>query len=257
MTEKETRKLIAGYVAGEASTNDAVEEACRKVDSMPEYREHLARELGMLPPRASDCEVFLANLAEFAELAPEQRAKEMPEMDAHMGECLSCRRSLWEVRSLWVTRADARLLIEPIRVAGGSHGLRDAGGPIADSRAPVAEAAGETTRPLVWSLEDAESGYTIRLRMRQESRSTLAVGVRVERESADDGTSDGAPSDGRLDAFRPGSRVPYAGGPLAEYARQPLRLPLGRWSLDLVLPAGSRTVRWTIPLVWEKGRDPA
>ena len=132
MNVDEATDIIAKYFLGGPAAHKQLAEACAAVNADDECRRFFSREFGLGGPPETACEKFAANVAEFAEMLPAQREREMPELARHAEQCAACRQFYWEVREPWIPEQAAavtakgrqlvRKLAEGIRLALGKAG---------------------------------------------------------------------------------------------------------------------------------------
>jgi hypothetical protein len=185
MKESIARRTVAAYLTGVPVSQTALRQAWEVAGRDAGFREVLEEELALGADWSSDCEVFRANLAEFAELDSGQRQQEMPELVFHLNECPACRKAYSETVPLW-SAAEAtvqsggdalwlRRLAEAIALGIGEGGVlrKGASGPLPVDYAPVTAAAGPAAllpradeapvQQQDWFLDDEQAGWSIRL----------------------------------------------------------------------------------------------
>jgi hypothetical protein len=215
-----------------------------------------------------DCEPFRLFLAEFSQFSKEDRARRMPELQAHLEGCPDCRQDYWAVTPLW------RQALEKTRQTGNSIyktlsesldlALTEAGrllqtgiGPLADLDqvvyASLSSSAGEVV-PLTlagdatvhkeWALTDDEAQCSIRLTV--SGRNAEQVALCCEFESEPQAKVD--PASARIEVRRVGDEEPLVSGPLSFFRGEPIVLDAGSWLIKLQVSSGQGDFIWEVPL---------
>ena len=267
MEAEEAKGIIASFLTGEHAARAELKRAVDTVRSDPEYVEHLRREFGSHDEWVSECDIFLSSLAEFAEMSPERRLRDMPESTEHLEKCDSCRTMYWQVMPLWIAEPSADETVAEKSLAGiisltldASGELRQIGfGPPAVVRREMAAAAGavvlgktayDAGQWTEWVFDDPETAAIVRLRISSDPTGDLKVECRVE-------TEEGAPVDPkqvRIEVRDADKDTLYLSGLLSRF-RGHLSLPAGSWLIRLVSTFGPQTYSWDIPLQLGGGND--
>jgi len=275
MRMEEARGVIAAYITGNRIPHDRLRTACETAGSDAEYVRHLTEELGMHRDWVCECDVFLANAAEFAEMSKSEREREMPGILAHLATCHSCRQVYWAIRPMWkkpdlVGGAAVAAVAETIVLHADEGGqLRERGlGPLSEEALHVAAAAGgeitlkeadELARDIEaaarrrWLLPDDEARCTIHLEV-QELTGKGAV-LSCELECLEGSTVDVARV--RIEVCDAVDDSLFLAGRLPDIQRSPIAVPLGSWIIRLrdVEPTGGRTWEITLDLGQEVSND--
>ena len=266
MDIERSKKTIARYLVGNSVSRDDLASACKSASKDAGYLAHLGETLGLHRRWVSDCDRVRGQLAELTEMTADERQDEVPELDQHLRECLSCRHLYWTVAPVWEAAArsgpaagghtNAKALAQSLRLFARAGMLRDTGtGP------PPKMAAGaegtlllldddveETAAPeQTWTLVDDDAQCRIRIVLTgsKSGSPTLSVELDCDTDSAVDLRQ------ARFEIRSMDTDTPLRAGPLTDLEQFPVQLPFGRWSVRLRAqgPAGPYT--WDIPLTLE------
>lgn len=98
MTPEQARATIAGYLTGGRRVAPAeLREACEIARADESYSSFLLEELGVSVDWWSPCESVRDHLAELADMSPNERESEFPDLAEHLASCRSCRSALEEL----------------------------------------------------------------------------------------------------------------------------------------------------------------
>lgn len=268
MNLKEAKSLIAAYLTGQPVAAGRLRVACEAVRSDEDYLQHLRQELGMHDDWSSDCDSFLANVAELSELSGSQREREMPGLVGHLAACNTCRRAYWSIKPTWMARrADVlkenagrlrKELADQICLAFDELGnlIEQGFGPPAarpelvhgtllggaDESFPGE--AGEQERKKRWSLADEESGWIVWLETVGRGESEVSVSCSIQREG--DEALDA--SSVRIEVWDAQNETLHLAGALGDFAQEPPILTAGSWLLKLQTADKDGELSWEIPL---------
>jgi hypothetical protein len=281
MNVHEARRCLATYLVGGRVSPDDYLAACSTVRTEdPVYWHDLCRELGLHEDWASECAAFLENMAEFAEMSPEQRRREGAGALGHLEICRECRKALWEVAPVWLSLYPAsgssavRRLGEPLvlriqpsgRLADGGIGL-----PAEEEITPVAAAAGwepevpdaarvealvsddipqaEPAETKRWAISDPEAQCVVSLAIRARGPDEAALWLDVEPA----GECRLELADAQLAAIPSGRKYPAQSGPLRDFRADAIILPRGSWIVRVSVPGPEGGRVWEVPLELEVG----
>jgi hypothetical protein len=268
MNSAEAKKVLAAYLAGQRVGEEELRRAMAALSGDQTSMRALAEELtGDSPPR--DCEMFREQLAEFSEMSPAEREREMPEMAAHLESCASCRRDYWEVAPLWrdlerTAHAAVKQLKEGIRLALSRAGsLLDAGsglpardfqpvfGTLSGSpeETPATDSGDANVIRKKWTLRDEEALCEIRLVLDGLPSGQAELSCLLEA----DPSSDIEVAKAQIEIRDAESRRRIAVGPLANFQR--LTLEPGSCVIKLRVEGSGKSHTWEIPLAIEAASE--
>jgi hypothetical protein len=265
MTPWEAKRMMASYLTGRRVSREDLEQARALIGEEGPTRRFLAEELGTHEEWVSECDVFLSRLAEFSELAAEERERRMPRLAAHLEACPACRQAYWDVKPLWITRVAreaaggvqemCRGLAERIRLGVDQVGRLLEEGLCPPSLVLEPLAAGAPGRVAaahrVWELRDEDSGAAIHLEIAGGAGGGIAVNCALESlEPLRPGMirTRGAVAPPRLEVLRqPGGELLLSGS-LTDFQTEPFVLPPGEWVIRVSGGAGTEGCLWEIPL---------
>jgi hypothetical protein len=267
MNLEEAKSLIARYLTGQPVAVERLRVACEAVRPDWDYLQHLRQELGLHDDWSSDCDSFLANVAELSELSRSQREREMPELVTHLAACDTCRRAYWSINPAWVARsADAlkenagqlrKELAEQICLAFDELGnlIEQGFGPPASSPELVfgtmsgggeffPSEAGEQERKKQWSLADEESGWVVQFETEACSETEVSFRCSIRRKFDELLDASGV----RIEVWDAQNKALHLAGALGDFAQEPLVLTGGSWLLRLQTSDKDGELSWEIPL---------
>lgn len=262
MTSANAKEIIAAYLSGRRRvTLEELQLACEAANGDRSYVRYLEDELGFGDDWATACRVFLTNVAEFAELTAAERAREMPELVAHLEHCGACRLAYWDVQETW----------EPVRLAAfeaataiskslteGIHLLMDAAGqlheyglgpPALSSESPskargdwATEARPPASEQKTWLLKDEDEHCYIRILAHglESGRATLKCWL--EAKPPLDATS------ARIDVLNAQTEALHVSGKLSAFQVEPIYLSQGAWLIRIIAYSGDDARTWEFPL---------
>lgn len=216
-----------------------------------------------------ECEPFQLLMAEFSQLSEEDRARQMPELQAHLQECSDCRQSYWAMTPLWrqvvektrqrgnlaykvlaeslglaLTQAGRLLQTGIGPLAGHDQTVYVSLGPGTEEALPITPDAGATTHK-EWVLTDEEARCSIRLTVNGWNAEQAALSCELE----SDPQADVELASARIEIMRVGDLSPLVSSPLSYFRGEPIVLTAGSWLIKLQVMSGQRTHLWEVPLM--------
>jgi len=262
MTIANAKEIIAAYLSGRRRVSlEELQLACETANGDKSYVRYLRIELGFGDDWANTCRVFLANVAEFAELTAAERAQEMPELIAHLEQCGACRAVYWDVQETWKQVAVAEFeeataisksLPEGIHLRMDAAGqLHEYGmGPPAQYSEPprallgdwASEARSPASEQKTWLLKDEAAHCRIHILAHGLESGRAALKCWLEAKPPLDATS------ARIDVLDAQTDALHVSGKLSAFQVDPIYLSQGAWLIRIIAYSDGDARTWEFPL---------
>ena len=256
----DAKEIIAAYLSGRRRVSlDQLQRACEVANGDQAYVRYLEDELGFGDDWTDTCRLFLANVAEFAEMSAAARAREMPKLVAHLEQCAACRLAFWEVQEVWesatvpefgAATAISKSLTEGIHLLMNDAGqLRQYGlGPPAlhSESALLGDRSAEprllASEQKTWLLKDEDAHCDIHVLAHGLESGRAALKCWLEAKPPLD--AQGA----RIDVLDAKTEALHVSGKLSAFLVDPIYLSQGAWLIRIIAYSDGDARTWEFPL---------